>query len=137
MLECLHLSINPVSLITVIPKWRNVTPDSLGTPFITLPNMFVTGTLPLVDVFKRNERKGNIAMLLYLMQPKTYTLNFCSGKIRAIIYTNNLTFFCKYLFLEHLQRCSYCHAVFKVLIYLKYISTIHSKNLLLDLTFNN
>lgn len=27
--------------------------------------------------------------------------------------------------LEHWQRCSYCHAVFKVQLYLKCISTIH------------
>ena len=47
-------------------------------------------------------------------------------------------FFHKYLLLEHLQRCSYCHAVFKVQrtltkfkIYLKYISVLYSKNIIL------
>ena len=46
-------------------------------------------------------------------------------------------FFYKYLLLEHLQRCSYCHAVFKVQLYLKCISTIHSKYFIFDLTFNS
>ena len=43
---------------------------------------------------------------------------------------------------EHLSRCSFCHAVFKVQrtptefkIYLKYISVLYSKNIILRLDF--
>ena len=46
------------------------------------------------------------------------------------------------LLFEHLSRCSFCHAVFKVQgtltkfqIYLKYISILYSKNIILRLNF--
>ena len=46
------------------------------------------------------------------------------------------------LLFEHLSRCSFCHAVFKVQgtltefqIYLKYISVLYSKNIILRLDF--
>ena len=51
-------------------------------------------------------------------------------------------FLIQYSFFEHLSRCSFCHAVFKVQgtltefqIYLKYISVLYSKNIILRLDF--
>lgn len=41
------------------------------------------------------------------------------GKIRASIQSNHLTLSTNIFFLEHLQRCSYCHAIFKVLTAMK------------------
>ena len=48
----------------------------------------------------------------------------------------------QYSFFEHLSRCSFCHTVFKVQgpltefqIYLKYISVLYSKNIILRLDF--
>ena len=58
------------------------------------------------------------------------------------IHPSSLIVLIQYSFFEHLSRCSFCHAVFKVQgtltelqIYLKYNSVLYSKNNILRLDF--
>ena len=58
------------------------------------------------------------------------------------IHPSSLIVLIQYSFFEHLSRCSFCHAVFKVQgtltelqIYLKYNSVLYSKNIILRLDF--
>ena len=88
------------------------------TLFTTLQNVSIIGRNLLVHIWKRSVLKVN--MLLYAISHKNTCKNyFCNGKIRTGIQSNHLIISANIFFLEHLQRCSYCHAVFKVLIAMK------------------
>ena len=64
-------------------------------------------------VKERAKLKMSISWLSCILFPELYGIGLCFA-VGIHIYL-----------LEHWQRCSYCHAVFKVQLYLKCISTIH------------
>lgn len=108
-----------------------------GMLFTMLRNVSVIRISLLAHILKEVLWRQALQCCFIPCHKETFKNYFCNGKIRTILYTICFTFAVNTLIWNHLQRCSYCHAVFNIQIYLKYFCAIYSKNFILDLTFNS
>ena len=104
---------------------------NLYFPLISAIQCICHGNETFGTYIRKENLKGDIITILLRTPQKTCKFNLCYGKIQKALHQNTLDLLLLYipLRLSTATRYSSCHAIFKVQIYLKYVSAIHSHNL--------